>query len=495
MDTRPLSRNSYKDRARPSLRRYARANARRREIIANGNTVGSSFEARTFKEHVSIEMWGKLLVSLSIIAWSISLFTRFSVGVTILTVAGLVLVIVGLRKTGLGLLGIGILSTIDPLTRGFLTTGGLLRWNTVNYLLLFICLYFINDVLRLRDPHSRILQAFALLLGLELFISPSILAGIQDILNIVAFFGLVIIFIRAGASEANYYWLGVVCASIGAVGGAVYFLQYETMPYLNPNAWSLFPLAALFGVCIGFPSARMRNRSRLTYLILGGINLAWIFLSGSRGSILVGVICLIYILMMMRSPSWILVVLVFLAILSIGLSIGFAEEQSYTLGRIQKLFDTNYTLSERTSGRSIIAESGWYLFLQNPLGLGTGSFRYEASKIDILNERQIAAHSAWVKTLAENGILGVVLIAAFVLSFAFTGLKKRNADMLLVGALVSLSFGVGFLSKEFQGKAFWFLAAGAVVLLHQAEIQRWFREEANSRLDHYRRRTKTETFN
>lgn len=416
------------------------------------------------------ESWGRRFVILIILVWIASSMIGFESALTILVLVGFVAAVIGLRSPVIGLLGIGVLSTLDALTRSLLFSGGLLRWNTFNYWLLIVILLSLPFILRLNDPHSRLLQVFLLILSLGLLISPGLSSGIQDVLNILTMFGLVVYFARALQEEQVFYWLGIVNGILAAVGGLTFYLQKDNLPFVNPNTAALFPLTALFAICLGYPRAENSPRGQLLLLSLAAVNFLWIFLSGSRGVMLVGLCCLLILFLMARSISRSSMVLVFAALLAFWLSIEFIEQQTYAIGRIERLFDQEYSLAEQTSGRSDIAQAGWYLFLEHPLGVGTGGFRSLVSSFEIVDFRERAAHSAWIKTLAENGFHGIIILVAYVASFALVGWKKRNRDLFLIGLLVTISLAVSFLSTEFQGKSLWFLAAGGTVLLHKGEI-------------------------
>ena len=80
--------------------------------------------------------WGRRFVILAILTWAASFVIGFENALTILVLVGFAAAVVGLRSPAIGLLGIGMLATLDALTRVFLLSGGLLRWNTLNYWLL-----------------------------------------------------------------------------------------------------------------------------------------------------------------------------------------------------------------------------------------------------------------------------------------------------------------------------------------------------------------------
>lgn len=426
----------------------------------------------------SAKKWGLFLVLISTLLWFSSLVIPFATTLSILTVLGLLVALVGLRFHTAGLLGVGMLTTLDALTRHFLLTGGLWRWNTFNYFLLLVMGLNVIFLLRLNDSNSRLLQVFVALLTLELIISPDLSSGVQDVLNIVTMFGFVVYFSRAMKDDSSIYWLGIVAGTLSAVGSFVYFLQAASLPYINPNSWSFFPLSGMFGTTLALPWALKNNKGRFPLLMLSAINLLWIFLSGSRGTLLVGICVIIFIILMLRSISWVTLAMISGVLLWFALSAQFMEQQAYAISRLQKSFDPTQSLESRTSGRSNIAMAGWIVFLENPLGVGTGGFETGVEETEAMFSGR-PAHSAWVKVLAENGIPGIIIMTAYILSFTVVGWKKRHLDLhyFFLGLLVTSVFATSFIAKEFEGKSMWLLAAGVTVIFHREAIQQALKKE------------------
>lgn len=209
----------------------------------------------------------------------------------------------------------------------------------------------------------------------------------------------------------------------------------------------------------------------MTLLCLATANLAWVFLSGSRGALLIGVICFGFLFQAMRGLGQRLFLLGMILVFLGFISVRFAEFKQATLARVEKLFSRDETFEARTSGRSDIVRVGWTMFATQPWGVGTGNFKPFYAKmsgqgyIGFKSGREVEAHAAWIKILAENGVIGAGLFALFVFSFAYMGWLRRMAGLLGLGILVSVVLGLAFISTEFQGKGLWFLAAGGLVLL------------------------------
>ncbi len=175
------------------------------------------------------------------------------------------------------------------------------------------------------------------------------------------------------------------------------------------------------------------------------------------------------------------------ALVSVVILSQFTTLQDNALTRLSLLVDSRPSLSTRTSGRFDLALGGWYIFQDHPFGVGTGGFRItwaELGRRDGLSHfaqgREMAAHSGWVKVLAENGLPGILLLAAYVVSFTVRGWRARDPELLRLGLMVSAILAVAWVSSEFQNKALWFLAAGATVFLDGKPT--WSRQLRGNRL-------------
>jgi hypothetical protein len=208
----------------------------------------------------------------------------FRNALVLLAVVGFFAALLGILRPTIGMLGIAILCTIDSVARAYLLTGGLWRWNTFNYLLLFVIFLGLPFLLRLHDPQTRLLQAFVLLLGVGLAFSVERPSGVQQILNIVTVFGLLRYLAVGTRGREIWHWMAMVSGAVAGAGGFVFYLQVGGLPEINPNAWSLFPLTALFLITLGVFAAAGRGRIPMVLPLLAALNATWVFLSGSRGS-------------------------------------------------------------------------------------------------------------------------------------------------------------------------------------------------------------------
>ncbi len=436
----------------------------------------------------SAEFWGQRFTVLILLTWAASLVISYQFSLTVLMVAGFGAAILGLRRPAVGLLGISMLTTLQAPVSLLLPAGGLLRWNMVNYWLLLVMVLAIPFLVRLRGLQSWLLAALALLMGVQLVGASDLLGGFQYWVDIFTVFGLLVYCARESQNRQIWYWIGIVNGTLAGAGGLSFLLQLGYLPYVDPNFWVMFPLTGLFTLCMGFPFVvdESRGRNRLGFLAvvsLAAINFAWVLLSGSRGGLFIAAVCLIFLIWAMRSlprriGSLALAVLLLFAILT-----SFVDLRSKALTRLGELLDPSLALEDRTSGRSDLMIAAWHLFRENPFGVGTGNFNQAFAGLGSLEGeltfrtaigRSFGAHSGWMKTLAENGIAGFLLLVSYVLSFTVVGWRKskRDPSTLALGFLVTGSFSLALISTTLGWRGLWFLAAGVMTLLHREEIAR-----------------------
>jgi len=426
--------------------------------------------------------WGKPLLLLSLLAWGggyawslhTDAFTGFKASLAVLTIIGLLLGVRGLADPIPGILGVGMLCTLDPVSRVYLLTGGLWRWNTFNYFFLLVILLSLRYYARLRDVHTHLLLWLIAWLAIGWVVSPDKLTGAYNILGALAYFGLLRFWGRVGERDDTWYWTALVSAVVAAGGGLVYYQLAPRLPYINRNAWSFFPLAAMFTSALALHYVRERRRQGLL-AVLALLSLIWVYLSGSRGGLLLGLSASLAILLQMRGLSTRWVVAAGSILISVVLFSYFSDQYTYAVLRLQKVFDPYSTWFDRTSGRTDMLIGAWYIFLRQPLGIGTGGFAPAFADVTTLatyggeywgTAVHKAAHAAWAKVLAENGLPGIVLLSGFVLSFAWSGWKRKKQNCWTVAIFASATLALAFFWTEFASKGVWWLASGAATVLN-----------------------------
>jgi O-antigen ligase len=78
------------------------------------------------------------------------------------------------------------------------------------------------------------------------------------------------------------------------------------------------------------------------------------------------------------------------------------------------------------------------------------------------------AHAGWITVLTENGVIGVALLAAFILSFSIVSLGRRRPRTLGIGLFASVTLAVAFTSSDVSQMGLWFLAAGVITLIRRS---------------------------
>ena len=406
------------------------------------------------------------------LAWMAGFALGFPLAISMLTTFGFAAAVAGLRYPRIGFLAAGLLCTIEPLMNHFVFTGGLFRWNTFNYWLLLVAIVWTPLLLRRGDLPLRLIQAVALLLAIGLMLSPDRQRGAQDLIALTSIFGLFVYLARGGTTRPDWYWLGVVCGTAALATGLQYFVQRDALSEINPNAWVFSPLMALFTLCFALPCSYERRRGPLTVAVLAGAAFVGAFLSGSRGGMLAAAVCMLYVTAGMRGLRRRTTLLIATGVVALAAVTQFSDLQQYALARLELLFDRRAAVEDRTSNRSTLIDSGWHLFRNRPMGVGTGGFTATLRTADPRTGvtaggdlRDKAAHSGWIKVAVENGALGLALLGTFVASFAVLAFRRPARSMRSIGLLAATVLAFGFVTTEYQSKGTWFLAAAAIVLL------------------------------
>lgn len=446
---------------------------------------GARVEAR--RQQIRIARWGLCFVGLVSLVTGVGLAAGLKAALVVLAATGFASAVIGVLWPVPGLLGVGILCTIDSLTRVYLMKGSLLRWNTFNYWLLLVMLLSLPLLLRLRDPHSRLLQALLVLLVAEISFSADLKLGMLHVLNGGVMFGLLVYVLRGAQYRAAWYWFALVNGLLSCAVGLIFYLRPGDLSVPDPdaltpgalatidaNALSQSLLTALFSIVMACAIRAGTPRGTMLLGVLAIADFCWIFLSGSRSSTVLAACCLMFLLVIIPGLVRRLVFMLIAGLVSLAILWQFPEFQERMVARIEKMTDVGFSATQRSSGRWDLAMGAWQIFLENPFGVGTGGCAPAIAKLEGvpgLSSRFIgqkkASHTAWLKVLAENGIPGIVLLTTYVGSFAVMGWKRRrHQGRLAVGLLAWMCLSLAFMTTEFQSKSLWILAASATALLN-----------------------------
>ncbi|MFN2635148.1 MAG: O-antigen ligase family protein [Thermoanaerobaculia bacterium] len=437
-------------------------------------------EPRTRPAASPSRKWGIRLVFLTLLIWPIGFVAGIRPAVMALTMVGFAAAVGGLKSPSLGMLGIGLLCTLEPLTNALVLIGTIFRWNTLNYWLVLIIVLNGIFLIRRNDLQTRLLEIWLAVICLGLIHSTDFNAGVQEILEIVVAFGLLVyLWKAAGTDDEIWLWMAYLNATVAAVGGLVFFVVGADLvdvagasDNFNRNAWAYLPVVGLFSICLGI--SRASRKGQLVLAALGIVNAGWVFMVGSRGGAFVGLICLPYLLAQMKGNTRRAIVLADWAAIGAAVYVSFHDRLEHSFERISILLDKQADPRARTSGRSDLVLAGWRIFQEHPVfGVGSASYPYYWLRMRNGNAMtgygfgiERPAHSGWIRTLAENGLVGFTFHALYVLSFAVVGWRKRREGLFPLGLLVTAALAIAYISIEMQAKGLWFLAISATVLFH-----------------------------
>jgi hypothetical protein len=415
-----------------------------------------------------------VVVGFTTAIWILALGIGFVNSLAMLTLAGMIAAVLGLRWPAIGLVGVAGLCGLDSFTRVYLMTGGLLRWNTFNYVLLIATIYWFLLFFRASNIHLKFLILLGVLMVAELGFSANVRSGIQHILYFSSVFGLFVYFYRGTRRPGMWYFVAVSNGCLTGVGGFIYQLSRAGgLERFDENGLAHCFIASLVPACfaVRFIVGDQRRQTILALLI--AVNFCWVFLTGSRGGTLVGICCVLCFMYQVGSTKTTFRLVVIAAVIGGAIMMRFEDKLDRMVHRIDKMSNTEYSITKRTHGRYDLAMGAFQIFLDNPLGVGTGGYAkaraaagYEGGVFEYKQGQEKAAHSAWMKVLAENGLPGFLLLAAYVGSFAVVGWNQRALGLLPLGLLTTLAISIFYLASEFQPKGGWMLAAGTMVVMH-----------------------------
>ncbi len=416
--------------------------------------------------------------------WLIAFFVDFTTAINIIGFFAFIGLIFGIKYRLWGLFSLFLLVILDPLLRVFVLQGGLLRWNTLNYWLLIITIVNIRTISRNWYHGLKFYFVWLLILLFQLSYSQNLLFGSQSLLYILSFFGLYIYVTKCFDSDLNnmLYRSALFFGSVSAIVGFFFYRYYGLRVFdttylnnlgfssnslvINPNAFSFTFKLAVMLLCIYF--SKLKNKKdKLLFAVMIVLNATWIFMSGSRGGILLCIVSFIFIIEKVNFKKIITYGLLCLIVFQL-LKPVILNSENFTMQRIALLINEDIKVSKRTSGRSELYKVGWQMFQMYPFGIGTGSFKSGLAKYATFNEKYIdntkyksgvAAHSAYIMTIVENGIIGLLPLILFLISFAWTGYRFQDLWLNKLGLYATTTTLISFLSNEFQGKSTWLFIA------------------------------------
>lgn len=406
----------------------------------------------------------------------------FSVFITMAAFASLLGVFLGLAYNNpiLGFLSITVLLVLDPMIRGYVLVGGLFRWNTINYWLIVFTIANSKLLLNNLTRHLKAVIAFILLIFIQLAYTNDFENGILSILGIFSIIALYtyVISVKQYNIKLILYYCSLVAGYAGLLTGLIFFrensfqvytlshyynlgLTIDDMEAINANSFAVTLVAPIMITTVAF-SFLKDKRHRFILFILSLGNLILLTFTGSRGALLTGIVSL-YFMLTKKTNALKLIFWALIGYYILSMSAPLLENVDSSIARkIYVLFNDDASVSQKTNDRSDIALIGYQMFLENPLGVGTGNFSYTFKKFTMYSFSDLSisqttkqSHSAFIKIMAENGIFGILLFLLFISTYYYN--KKnpiyKNGIYFILAALAT------FLSSEFQHKPIWFVGA------------------------------------
>ena len=238
--------------------------------------------------------------------------------------------------------------------------------------------------------------------------------------------------------------------------------------FFNPNYFGLFEAIAIV-IAIGLlPTARSRL-IRWILLVIAIVLGAAVALSFSRGALVAlaaGLVCLgiargrARIALLLGGSVLVAMVIVYPIFVQWRVDETFGEASR----------DTYAALAASDAGRLRGVLAGPTLFLSSPLfGVGWGHYSFLAAEMAGLPNR-IAAHNWYMNTLAEQGLVGIVLWTLLLASLV-VGLRSRSLPARTVGVAVLGTYVVG--SVFLEPPASFQTSALAIIAIVAALVSDW----------------------
>jgi O-antigen ligase len=233
--------------------------------------------------------------------------------------------------------------------------------------------------------------------------------------------------------------------------------------FFDPNVYGRFLALVMLIVMVGVLwSARRRE------VVWGGLALAWLwgglitsFSQSSIAALLLG-------LAVIAAWRWDARATVYSAgaLIAIGLVVVFAAPPGLHIG----LSGKGGSASNATSGRTKLIEGGISLFGERPLqGFGPGAFakEYRAHQHVTSSNATSASHTIPVTVAAEQGIVGVALYVALLLSafgVLFTGAGRSPPRIALAACFAALVVHTWTYADFLEDPVTWTLLGAAIGL-------------------------------
>jgi O-antigen ligase len=246
-----------------------------------------------------------------------------------------------------------------------------------------------------------------------------------------------------------YVGIAVASAALGSLALFVAFPMHDQLTYFtgtrarglfkDPNVFGPFLIPAAMMLTQELLEPRLLRSGRLLKIAMLGVLACGILFSYSRGAWLnyaVAIVAMGAVLALRRGGGG--RALLFLGVLLVGAVAVVASIQvTGQLGFLQERAQFQSYDNQRFGAQS----GGIELAERNPIGIGPGQFELAAP---------ISAHSTYVRALAEQGILGLVVIVALLYGTLLMALRNaaRGWDTYGIGSAALFASWCGILANS-----------------------------------------------
>jgi O-antigen ligase len=233
-------------------------------------------------------------------------------------------------------------------------------------------------------------------------------------------------------------------------------------PFTNSNYYGL--LAAVASVMTFALATRRTGVSRLAWLASSAVLALGTVLSFSRGATLALAIGLVAVIWSRSRRAGVLALVVAATAGITVLPLLVDTRLSITTGGVYAQPTTE--LAQSDSFRTDAAAAGVRLFIENPFsGVGFGQFRFHAQRYVGGNPTSYP-HSTWIKVAAEQGLVGIAVFGALVVTALAVMLTRRHPLLpVVLAGLIAYAIAGTFLEPliSLQTTGFLWITLGIVL--------------------------------
>lgn len=236
-----------------------------------------------------------------------------------------------------------------------------------------------------------------------------------------------LVFVVGSSIVSILFFLGVLDSFVEIRSGRMFFWGE------NPNSTSsriVIAIISLFYLLLQNPFKW--SRARYVFGLLGVPLLSMVVASGSRGSLIILVVCiLVYLFFSGYKSTTKAFIIVVSGILVFLFYRFYFQNVADELSIIQRLSD----MSEGSdAGRSLLKKQAFQIFLDNPIfGCGDGGF---SEQMRVRFGESLTVHNLYYYVLATTGIMGSIPFAFFILNNIISTYKARHYQVFPVVILV-----------------------------------------------------------